>query len=104
MQWDRTKARGLRWRSVWLGPRAPRRTVDTGHTLRNRLRDSLWAERYLVAMARLARVVAPSVPRHITQPGNRRQQTFFCDEDYVSYLGLLREWFPRRGVGLWAYS
>ena len=55
-------------------------------------------------MARLARVVAPSVPRHITQPGNRRQQTFFCDEDYVSYLGLLREWFPRRGVGLWAYS
>jgi putative transposase len=28
-------------------------------------------------MARLARVVIPGLPHHITQRGNRRQQTFF---------------------------
>ncbi|MFZ5626936.1 MAG: transposase, partial [Bacillota bacterium] len=31
-------------------------------------------------MARIARVVAPGVPHHVTQRGNRRQQTFFCEE------------------------
>jgi putative transposase len=33
-------------------------------------------------MARLARVVIPGLPHHITQWGNRRQQTFFNDGDY----------------------
>jgi len=45
-------------------------------------------------MARLARVVVPGVPHHITQRGNRRQQTFFCDEDYQAYLDLMAEWCP----------
>jgi putative transposase len=54
-------------------------------------------------MARLARVVVSAVPHHITQRGNRREQTFFCDEDYAAYLALLAEWCPRRGVELWAY-
>ena len=54
-------------------------------------------------MPRLARVVAPGVPHHITQRGNRRQQTFFCDEDCQAYLALMAEWCPRRGVELWAY-
>ena len=40
-------------------------------------------------MARLARVVAPGLPHHITQRGNRRQQTFFCDEDYQGYVELM---------------
>jgi hypothetical protein len=31
-------------------------------------------------MARLARVVIPGMPHPITQRGNRRQTTFFCDE------------------------
>ena len=26
---------------------------------------------------------------HVTQRGNRRMQTFFCDEDYQQYLSLL---------------
>ena len=43
-------------------------------------------------MARLARVVAPGLPHHITQRGNRRQQTFFCDEDYQSYIDLMGQW------------
>jgi len=33
-------------------------------------------------MARIARVIAPGTPHHITQRGNRRLQTFFCDDDY----------------------
>ena len=54
-------------------------------------------------MARTARVVAPGVPHHLTQRGNRRQPTFFCEEDYQAYLDLMAEWCARRGVRVWAY-
>ncbi len=43
-------------------------------------------------MARLARVTIPNLPYHVTQRGNRRQQTFFCDGDYQLYLDLLAQW------------
>jgi putative transposase len=49
-------------------------------------------------MARLARVVAPGVPHHVTQRGNRRQQVFFSDEDYSLYRGLLTDQCRARGV------
>jgi len=42
-------------------------------------------------MARIARAVAPGIPHHITQRGNRRQQVFFRDEDYQAYLELMSE-------------
>jgi hypothetical protein len=42
-------------------------------------------------MARIARVVAPGLPHHVTQRGNRRLQTFFGDEDYQAYLELMSE-------------
>jgi len=54
-------------------------------------------------MARLARVVVPGVPHHVTQRGNRRQETFFNEEDYAAYLTLLGEWCGRCGVEVWAY-
>ena len=54
-------------------------------------------------MARLARVVAPGLPHHITQRGNRRQQTFLCDEDYRSYLELMGQWCGAHQVEIWAY-
>ena len=54
-------------------------------------------------MARLARVVVPAVPHHVTQRGNRRQETFFNDEDYGAYLSLLGEWCGRCAVEVWAY-
>ena len=54
-------------------------------------------------MARLARVVVPGYPHHVTQRGNRRQQTFFCEEDYTAYLELMAEWCKVRGVQIWAY-
>ena len=42
------------------------------------------------------------MPHHVTQRGNRRQQTFFGDGDYRAYLGLLRHWCLRQGwMGGW---
>jgi len=54
-------------------------------------------------MARIARVVAPGFPHHITQRGNRRQETFFCEDDYRSYVHLMSEWCHRCKVEVWAY-
>ena len=54
-------------------------------------------------MARIARAVAPGYPHHITQRGNRCQQTFFCDEDYSEYLHLMSEWCSKHKVECWAY-
>lgn len=54
-------------------------------------------------MARLARVVVPGLPHHVTQRGNRRQQTFFSAADYRLYIDLMAEWCARCGVEIWAY-
>lgn len=54
-------------------------------------------------MARLARVVAPGLPHHVTQRGNRRQQVFFGDEDYRLYRALLAEGCRAAGVAIWAW-
>ena len=51
----------------------------------------------------MARVVIPDVPHHVTQRGNRRQRTFFCDEDYRAYRELMATWCRRHGVDVWAY-
>jgi putative transposase len=54
-------------------------------------------------MARIARLVVPGIPHHITQRGNRRQQTFFSDEDYQEYIRLLSASCNKAGVEIWAY-
>jgi putative transposase len=54
-------------------------------------------------MARLARVVIPGVPHHVTQRGNRRGQTFFEDADYALYRDLLGEAAAKAGAEVWAY-
>jgi REP-associated tyrosine transposase len=54
-------------------------------------------------MARLARVVVPGYPHHVTQRGNRRQETFFGPEDYEAYRALMSEWCAQCGVQVWAY-
>ncbi len=54
-------------------------------------------------MARLARIVAPGYPHHITQQGNRRQKTFFCNDDYREYIGLMSEWCKKHNVEIWCY-
>ncbi len=42
-------------------------------------------------MPRIARLVIPGLPHHITQRGNYRQKVFYRDEDRLLYLELLRE-------------
>lgn len=54
-------------------------------------------------MARIARVVVPGIPHHITQRGNRRLETFFTEADYREYLYLMSEWCSRSGVQVWSY-
>jgi putative transposase len=54
-------------------------------------------------MARLARVVAVGIPHHVTQRGNRRQQVFFADGDYLAYRTLLAEGCRKAGVEVWGY-
>jgi putative transposase len=54
-------------------------------------------------MARLARVVVPHYPHHVTQRGNRRQKVFFCDDNYVAYITLMAEAKERAQVEVWAY-
>lgn len=54
-------------------------------------------------MARIARVVAPGVPHHVIQRGNRRMQTFFSERDYKEYLYLMADWCNRCEVQIWAY-
>jgi putative transposase len=54
-------------------------------------------------MARLARMVLPGIPHHVTQRGNRRERTFFEDGDYALYLDLLAQAAERSGVEIWSY-
>ncbi len=58
---------------------------------------------WIYGMARLARVVVPGMPHHVTQRGNRRQATFFCDDDYQAYLDLMAEWCGEHNIEVRAY-
>ena len=39
----------------------------------------------------MVRVVVPGLAHHVTQPGKRRQQTFFHADDYLAYRMLIGE-------------
>ncbi|HLW93147.1 MAG TPA: transposase [Roseiarcus sp.] len=54
-------------------------------------------------MARIARFVAPGLPHHVTQRGNRRQTVFFSDADYELYRDLLASQCRKHGVAVWSY-
>ncbi len=54
-------------------------------------------------MARIARVIAPGLPHHVTQRGNRGQTTFFCEEDYQIYIDLMSHWCAKYHVDIWAW-
>jgi putative transposase len=51
-------------------------------------------------MARLARVVVPGVPHHVTQRGNQRQETFFGEQEYAAYPSPPGESAFRDGMAL----
>jgi putative transposase len=54
-------------------------------------------------MARLARIVIPGLPHHVTQRGNRREAIFFEDGDHEIHLDLLAEQARKANVAVWAY-
>ena len=54
-------------------------------------------------MPRIARVVAPGFPHHITQRGNGRQDVFRCDEDRRLYLQLYLEFAARFRLVTWGF-
>ena len=54
-------------------------------------------------MTRIARVVVPDVPHHVTQRGNRGERIFFADDDYALYRDWLGESCRRFAVEVWAY-
>ena len=54
-------------------------------------------------MARLARLVIPGLPHHVTQRGNGRAQTFFGDADYTLYRDLLAESCRAADVAIWSW-
>ena len=54
-------------------------------------------------MARLARIVVPGLPHHVTQRGNRREAIFFKEGDHEIYKDLLAEQARKWHVEVWAY-
>jgi putative transposase len=54
-------------------------------------------------MARLARVVVPRHPHHVTQRGNGRARAFFGDGDYALCRDLLATNCRAAGVEVWAW-
>jgi len=54
-------------------------------------------------MPRPTRLVVPDQPHHVTQRGNRRQRTFFRDEDYALYFSLLRHACAKTDTKVWAW-
>ena len=54
-------------------------------------------------MSRVARVVVPGIPHHITQRGNRHADIFETDDDRLFYLRVLRKYADKHGLSIWAY-
>jgi len=54
-------------------------------------------------MPRIARMVIPGLPYHITQRGNRGEAVFFSDNDRRRYLSWLRDYSERYGLDVMGY-
>ena len=54
-------------------------------------------------MSRVARIVVPGCPHHVTQRGNNGQDVFFVDDDRRVYLCLLGEQSERFGLTIDGY-
>ena len=55
-------------------------------------------------MPRIARVVVPGIPHHMTQRGNYGQIVFREDEEREQYLQWIKEYSDRNSLKVWAYS
>lgn len=54
-------------------------------------------------MTRVARIVVPDIPHHVTQRGVQRQTTFHQPADYQAYLSMIAGACQRAGTRVWAY-
>ena len=54
-------------------------------------------------MPRIARVICPGLPHHVTQRGNRRGTVFFTDGDRKVYLRWLQEYAGKHAIDVLAY-
>ncbi|MBI2434542.1 MAG: transposase, partial [Candidatus Hydrogenedentes bacterium] len=54
-------------------------------------------------MPRIARIVVPNVPYHVTQRGNRREDVFFSDGDRNTFLKLLWHYAAKHALAIRAY-
>ncbi|MBT3200808.1 MAG: transposase [Phycisphaerales bacterium] len=54
-------------------------------------------------MPRVARIVIPDCPHHVTQRGNNCQDVFFVDDDRRAYLEILAEQSQKFGVAVQGY-
>ena len=54
-------------------------------------------------MARMPRLVVPGYAHHVTQRGNRRQRTFWRNQDYRSYIQFLADAAKEAEAAVWAY-
>jgi hypothetical protein len=52
-------------------------------------------------MARIARLVVPGIPLHVTQRGNRRERTVFGDSGYRLYRDWLGIAAAKAGAEIW---
>ena len=57
-------------------------------------------------MSRVARVVVPGYPHHVTQRGNHAcgvADVFETEDDRRAYLRFLKKYGERHGLDIWAY-
>ena len=54
-------------------------------------------------MARTGRIVIPNIPHHIVNRGNRRQNVFFGEDDYIQYLEILSKFCMMYEVKIISY-
>ena len=54
-------------------------------------------------MTRLARMVIPGLPHHVTQRGNRPEAIFFENGDHEIDCDMLAERLRKSSVEVWAY-
>ena len=54
-------------------------------------------------MARLARVIVPGFPHHVTHRGNRRDDVFLEEGDRETYCGFLSDCAAKAELEIWGY-
>lgn len=59
---------------------------------------------FSIPMPRIARVVVPGIPHHVTQRGNYQQAVFRSDEERNTYLRWMKQYSSTYELRVWAYS